>query len=349
MRTWRLLWRYPLYSLTVIVSLGIGLGVTSTVFIWLRSVLLMPLPGAADPARLVFVMPTSAQGDMSALSYLNYADLRSGAITHVAGMCAFDMTPVGVSGYDKPDRTWAMFVSGDFFNVLGVRPSLGRMLTSEDEQSGATVAVLSHAYWQRRFGGDPSVIGKPVSVNKQPVTIIGVAPPDFYGPYTGLSFSIYLPVSMRDSIEPGRHRLTDRDSGFLMSIARLKPGSSRPSAAAELSVLAHRVATSKDAASLRDHKIVLYPISQSPVGTQAIMGPVLMAMMGVVLFVLLIACANVATLMLVRSGTRRKEIALRMALGAGRGSLVGQFLAESALLSILGGAFGLFLAVLASH
>jgi predicted permease len=334
----------PVFAIVATVSLGLGIGFATTIFTCMEGVLLTPISGAADNAGLGLVWGADQEGDLSALSYPDFKDLRKG-VTKMTGLAGHVMSTVSVSGNGKPDRQWALCVSGNFFDVLQTSAARGRLLSGSDETTAGAnpVAVISYSYWQGAFGGDPRIVGRNIAINKQPFTIVGVARPDFFGPYTGLSFNLYIPLTMLDQLDPVRKRLADRNAGFISAIGRLRPGATHQEAAAELSILSQQLTAENNGARGR-FSIAVFKLWNSPVGTQAVLGPVLTAMTGLEIFILLIVCLNIATLMLVRSDAARRDGAIRLALGARRWNLARPFLAESLILALLGGTFGIFAA-----
>jgi predicted permease len=338
-----------MFTLVATVSLGLGIGFATTIFACMERVLLTPLPGVGDNAGLGLVWKMDQDGDLNALSYPDFKDLQKSG-KRMSGLAGHTMATVSLSRYGKPDRQWALYVSGNFFEVLRVAAARGRLLSATDETApGANpVVVVSYNYWMQARGGDPDIVGKAIAINKQPFTIAGVAGPEFLGPYTGLSFNIYIPLTMLDPLDPAHKRLADRNAGFISGIGRLRPGATRQQAAAELSVLSQQLAAGHNDTRRGNARVAVFALWNSPVGTQAFLGPVLLAMSGVAVVILLVVCLNIVTLMLVRSDAGRREVAIRLALGANRWRLARPFLAESLLLALLGGGFGILAARAAS-
>jgi predicted permease len=256
-----------------------------------------------------------------------------------------EISAMNLSQDDRAERVWGLLVSANYFDALQVRPILGRAFSPEDDRAPLEqpVAVISHGFWKRRFAGDAQVVGKPITLNGHTFTVVGVAPEDFRGTYLALTFDVYVPMMMQQWILPGANRLTDRHNHWLDSVAKLKPGVTREQAESNLNVIFQQL--NKDFPDTTDAEgMRLYPMWRTPYGGIPVVAPVLLTLSAVVAVVLLIACANVANLLLARSSARRKEIAVRLSLGAGRWRLVRQLLTESVLLALLGGAAGLLMA-----
>ena len=339
----RMLWKSPATTLVAILTLGLGIGANTTIFSWVQALLMDPLPAVRDMERLTVLSVTDGGGSESSLSYPDFADYRDGNEV-LDGLAAYDLQAVNLGGAGKPERVWGMIVSGNYFDVMGVTPSPGRgFLPAEDREPGAhPVAVISHGLWQRRFGGDPSLVGRAIPINNRAFTIVGIAPPDFHGSFPGLGLDIWVPLMMQTALVPGGDRLQARGNHWLDASARLKPGVSRAKAEAAMNALAARIYQEQGGKAGSSPRIRLLPVRDS--GAGEFLGPLLMALLGVVAIVLLIACANIANLMLSKVALRSREAAVRLALGASRARLVRQFLTESALLGILGGLAGWLMA-----
>jgi predicted permease len=335
----RMMRKSPGFTTVALLTLALGIGANATIFTWLNSILVVALPGAKAPHELVAVIPVSPEYGLTSVSYPDYVDYRDRNTT-LAGLTALENQAMSLSGDGKPERIWAELVTSNFFDVLGVRPILGRTFLADEEKvpNAAPVVILSHTLWQRRFGGDPSVIGRKIILNNYPFTVVGVAPEGFAGGETALRFDLWVPMMMQEKVIPGK-RLEARGNSWLIALGRLKPGVTPQQAAAELTGIARQL--QQDHPERARGSVSVYPLWKSPKGATAVLGPVLLLLMGVVGLVLLIACANVANLLLARATGRRREIAVRLALGAGRGRLLRQLLTESILLSIAGGVLGL--------
>jgi predicted permease len=334
----------PGLVLLATLSLALGIGANATVFSWARAVLLEPFSAVPGQDRLVKVMQTDRNEEFVSFSYPDYRDLRDRATT-LAGLAVVRNAAVTLGTDGRSERVWAQLVSGNFFEVLGVGAQAGRTLTPADDRSpnAHPVAVLSHALWQRRFGGDPGVVGRTVLLNTRAYTVLGVTPPRFRGAGTGVAYDAWVPIMMQEQFEPGGSRLEARGNRWLEAYARLAPGKSREEAEAELTVLSARIAEENERESL-GRRVALFPLWRAPRSGAQILGPVILLLAAISAIVRLLACANLASLLLARGVGRRREIAIRLSLGASRGQVVRQLLAESLLLSLVGGVSGVLVA-----
>jgi predicted permease len=338
---WRQLLKSPMVTGLTVLSLVLGIGVNTTIFGFLDRALLRSLP-VEDPDELVRIYAARSEDFLyGALSYPEYQDLlrRNNSF---AAVLAERFTALSFSrGTGEPSQVWGSLVSGNYFAALGVRPAAGRLFTVDDDRTpgGHPVAVLSHSAWQSRFAGEPSAIGSAVILNGHPFEIVGVAPRGFAGTAVGLSPEIWVPMAMQMQAIPGSNRLERRDSRWLTVSGRLKEGVGVDLARAGLEPLARQIAKENPdlATGLRFH---LVPLSQDnlPLQARERVGVFLAALMGLAGLVLLIACANLANLLLARASARRGEIAVRLAMGVSRGRLIRQLLTESVLMAILAGA-----------
>ena len=338
----RVLLKAPGFTLIAILTLGLGIGANSTVFSWINATLLTPVPGMPHPSQVVSVV-RGTQGDNESLSYPDFKDLRDRNHSF-SGMTAFGLWPLSLTGQAKPARVWGTVVSASYFDVLGVHPMLGRgFLPSEDAApNGAPVAVISYRLWQGHFGGNPAIIGTTIHIDTHPFTIVGVTPPVFQGSYSGLRTDLWVPVAMIPEFDPdGAKMLSERGISFLNTDGRLLPGVDRLGAEVELNALAQQIASQFPEVHKAKFQITLYPLWRAPNGGNAffsVLLPILMALAGVVL---LLACANMANLLLARSVSRQKEVAVRLSLGASRLRLVRQLLVENLIMALIGGALAL--------
>jgi predicted permease len=355
----RTLGKNPGFTIVAILTLALGIGANAAIFSLTDQVLLRLLPVERPRELVVLTSPGVNHGRVwsdieggPSFSYPMYKDLRDRNEVF-AGLLASFHVQVNVAGHGESQLAEGVLVSGNYFQVLGVRPFLGRVLTSQDETApGANpVAVLSYGYWTRHFGSDPNILNKQLSVNGNSLTVVGVARPGFTGVQVGLIPDVFIPITMKAQMTPNWDGLADRNDHWVTMLARLKPGMSANKAQAGLAPL-YRAIMEGDAAALKlssrqefvNRKLVLdtgshgRPILQHDTKQPLL---VLMAMVGLVL---LIACANLAGLLIARGEGRQREIALRLALGAGRVRLVRQLMTESLLLAIAGGAAGLALA-----
>jgi predicted permease len=338
----RSLLKSPGLSLAAILSLGLGIGANTTIFTWVQAVLFRPIPGAAEPDRLLIPAMTSREGRPRSWSYPNYRDFRDRS-TLVDFVAQDDMTmSIAVDG--RAERAWGGLVSGNYFDVLGIKPALGRMFTAEDDKTpgGHPVVVLSHAYWQRRFAGDPSIVGRQVSVNNTPMTVIGVAPEGFLGSFLGLASSAWAPMMMMRELTGG-NRIEQRGNSWFNTLVRLKPGVSRQQAQAEAESIMRQLEQEYREAN-DGRRVRLVTTWEAPFGAPTVLAPILGVLSIVVMLVLAIACANVANLLLSKAVGRRREVAIRLSMGASRWRVVRQLLTEALVLSTISGLAGLMMA-----
>lgn len=354
---WRGLRRSPAFLITAVLSLALGIGANTAIFSLLYQILLRSLPGT-DSARLVVLQRSDVFGmvrsDTSAsqFSYPLYRDLRD-RVPVFASLVGRAQAPVAVGYRGENEAASVEIVTGNFFTGLGVRPALGRLLTAEDDRTpgGHPVAVLSHAYWQKRFGGQPGVLNQKLILNGYPFTVVGVAQPEFKSVITGQHPEVFVTVAMNAQIQPDWDHRENRRVHWLTLVARLKPGIEVPQAEASLTqtirpIFAEEIEEAKRPpgapASVRfvNQKMSLKP-GVTGVNEFGDYETPLYLLMGMVGFVLLIACFNLANLLLTRATAREKEIAVRLAVGASRGKLVRLLLIESVLLALMGGALGL--------
>ena len=343
----RLLRRNPLFALTAALSLAIGIGSNTTVFTVANALLFQAAAGVVEPGRLVDIGSSRIRGGFGPSSYPNYLDIHERART-ISGAYAYSRFPQAMS-FAAPgagggtDSIFGSVVTVSYFTVLGAAPAAGRLFGAGDSAPDASpIVVLSHRFWTRRFNRDPAVVGQDVTINGHPFTVVGVASEGFHG--TGVrALDAWVPMNMVAAVTShGMATLTDRAAGWLLIGGRLRPGVSVSEAAAEIDTIGRALEREYPD---QNRGIAFRLLASSPVPGNG--GPVvafLALLMTIVSFVLIIACANVAGVLLARATARRQEIALRLAVGAGRGRLVRQLLTETALLFVLGGASGLLLA-----
>jgi predicted permease len=345
----RMLANSPGFTLVAVVSLALGIGANTTIYSWVKSTMLRPLPGVSDVDRVVMMTEKGRSGSFTSTSYPDFVDFRR-SVASKADLAAYTMYTAGLSSGDRTDRMWVEAVSSNYFDVLGVRPVLGRAFLPEEDLSagGARVVILSHHMWTERFNSDPEIIGKTITLSNNPVTIVGVAPSDFYSSFVSLSTDMWIPTAAYAGILARPAMLDQRGNHWLLVFARPKAGVSVNQAEAALRSAGNELARQYPSTNA-GRSLALVPIWKAPFGATMIFRPVLLVLTLVVGVVLLIACANVANLLLARSLGRRKEIAIRLSVGADRFRLVRQLLTESVLLALLGGAAGLLIVQWGNH
>ena len=344
---YRLLRRSPLFTLTAALSLAVGIGANTSIFSVASAMLFRPLPGIAEPSRLVDIGRTQDGHDFDNSSYPNYLDIRA-RVTTLADVYAikFESQPMGLGGQDGAERLYGAIVSANYFSVLGTRAHAGRLLTPSDDEGAPgshPVMVISYELWQRRFGGRAEVVGETVPLNGHPFTIVGVTPPGFQGT-TLLRSDAWVPISATPLASPrlGASLLTSRQSVWLLMGGRLKPGVTVAQARAEL--LAIGAALEREFPQINRGKGLTAMASAVVPGHIDVFAGFLGLLMAIVGLVLTIACVNLSGMLLARAAGRRREIAVRLAIGASRWRLIRQMLTETALLFAVGCGLGLALA-----
>lgn len=324
------------FAATAIATLALGIAVNTIAFTLLNALALRPIP-APDPDRLMRIYPVGQRGERSNMfSYLDYQDYRSQA--GVGSFAAYVpvLVTLGAQWQDDAREVVAYAVSDNYFSLIGAAPVRGRMWSPAESLRDGRIVIISHTLWTRRFGSRADVLGMPLIVNGQTFTIMGVSSKDLVGTEP-IASDLWVPLSAQAAVEPGPDLLSDRNAGWLLMAGRLNPGVARAAAQEALALLAHRLASE-------------YPGPSRPIGVALAPGtfftidpglkPVIGLVMGIVALVMLIACANVANLMLARAASRQRELAVRVAIGASRMRLLRMMLTETVLIGVLGGAVG---------
>ena len=338
--------RSPGFAVTAVLTLALGVGVNTTIFSVVNGLLFSSLHIRQESRVLALGFKQKGTNWQMGFSYPEYRDLRDQTKGIFSGVAAEQYGLDGLSEKgSQPDRIFTDYVSGNYFQTLGIQPVLGRFfLPSEGKAGAAPVMVLSYDYWQRHFGGDPNIVGRQVSLDGRPATILGVAPRSYKGVVTVLGVQAYLPQAIVTEVEniplDVWNKRTTRNTSVY---ARLAPSISQRQANAALAVLAGRMAGAHPV-SEKDMEVLGFPLYQARTGnldTRNTIGVVSMFFLGLAGLVLLLACVNVANLLMVRATVREREMVIRSALGAGRARLVRQMLTESVLLALMGGAAGM--------
>lgn len=336
----------PGFTAVAILTIGVGIGASTTIFSWMRSMLLNPLPGATQPERVVAIENTAPDGEPITTSFLDFRDFRDHLkLLDLVSARGGNVFSVGEA--PNTAKVWGEMVSGNFFDMLGVKPEAGRFFSGaerDDAQNAHAVVVISDSYWKNHYHSDHLAIGSTLRINRTPFTIIGVAPEGFYGSLSGLDYELWMPITMYGQLtHTGTWMLQDRNTRNFMMLARLAPGVTIEQARGEVQALANRMAMA-DADSNRGIGAIVLPVWQSHFGPQVMLLTPIMILMGASGVVLLIVCANLANLLLARATGRVKEFSIRLALGARPARLIQQLLTETLLLAAAGSICGLMLA-----
>ena len=334
----RVLARSPLYAVTATLSLAIGLGANTTIFTIANALLLVPTHGVRDMNELVDIGRTDNGQGFDTVSYPTYTDLRDQS-TVFSGMYAIrnEPKPASLGAADGADRAYSQQVSASYFEVLGIQPAAGRFFQNADERLGVPLrqTVMSYAFWQHRFAGDPSVVGRDLVLNGDHFTVVGIAPQSFTG-NTIVTADLWVPLTSYAQAMPSDSLLRGRENAWLLLGGRLKPGVTITQARTEMTALmSGLVRRYPDAYPGKG--IAVAAASRLPGMAGDFVVPFIGVLSVVVGLVLLIACTNLAGIMLARAASRAREVAVRLALGASRGELVAQFLTETLIVFAIGG------------
>ena len=340
----RQLRKAPGFTLTAVLTLALGIGACSTIGTWIRSTLFDPIPGVSQTGKMITIM----RGDRSEhptppFSYPDYVDIRD-HVQSLSGLLAYHDDFMAITGTAKPERIYGALTSANYFEVLGVRPILGQTLLSsqQNEAAGKAEAVLSYSLWQNRFAADPAIVGKTIEINLHPYTVVGVAPKGFQGGKSGLRADIFMPLGMAHQVWGwGFIPTGDRGVSWLQVLGVMNPDVDRRQADDELNLLMQRIVDQYPTSHQGANQISSDPLWRSPFGANVYLAGTLPILLALAAVLLLLACANVANLLLVRSVTRRREFAIRLSMGASRWRLIRQLLIESLVIALAGGSVAL--------
>jgi predicted permease len=339
----RMLTKNPGFTLVAALALALGIGANTAIFSVVNGVLLRPLP-FPDSTRLMALYEVDQRhiSNSSSTSFPDFFDWRAQNHTFER-LAAYHDSEFTLTGVDQPAHLNTEVVSYDLFPLLGVSPALGRSFLPEEEKVGSHVVIISHEFWESRFGSDPKIVGHTLTLNNVSYSVVGVMPAGFNFPLNSDPVALWSTIAIDAESEGGDKPSTEqRGSHFLTVIGRPKPGATLAQASADMSVVAQRIAKQYPDTNGNRGAVIIRPELEDLVGD---IRPALLVLFGAVGCVLLIACANVANLLLARATSRHKEMAIRASLGAGRWRVIRQLLSESVLLSALGGALGLLLAL----
>src|SRR6202041_2578731 len=344
----RMLRRNPAFAVLTILCLTLGIGANAAVFSWVEGILLRPYPLVSHQERLVTLTGT-VRDEKDGTSWPDLLDVQR-SCTLCEALFVSKITGATLSIGERAQVTTGSIVSANYFDAIGVHPILGRGFAPGEDvgRNAHPVTVISYQLWQRRFKGDPQIIGKTQRLDGVLHTIVGVAPQGFYGTFVGWAMQFWVPTSMEEGFEDGGYKLEDRDARWIEAFARLKPGVTIQQAQNEVSAVAQHLEADYPATN-RGRNVKLWALWQTPFNNAGTLLPTLEIMLAVVVFVLLIACANVGNLLLVRSFARRHEMTVRLAVGASHGRIVKQLFTEGLILAACGAVGGLLVAHWCRH
>jgi predicted permease len=336
----RMLRKSPGFTAVAVLTVALGIGANTTIFSWVRSTVLNPIPGVNHTSEYIAIS-TGGTDDANPISYPDYVDLRDRNHT-LSSLIAASPRAMSLTARAKPERVWGLLVSANYFDGLGLLPVLGRVFFPPEGKKprGAPVVVISYHLWQRHFGGDPAVIGQTVEIDRHPLAVVGVAPRAFVGAQTGQTYDLWIPVMMAGDFFNSKDAgalLHDRGTQWLICTGHLRPGVTADQAQADLNVLMQQNVKQFPKDHMGDYSVTASPLWRAPFGANYYLHTILFLLLAISGVILLLACANVANLLLVRSVVRRREMAIRLSIGATRWRLVRQLLAESLILGICGG------------
>src|SRR5882762_7179268 len=339
----RMLRRSPGFSILAILCLTLGIGANAAVFSWVEGILFRPYPAVTHQEQL-FALTGTARGEPELTSWPDILDLQR-SCRLIDSFIVTKIMGTSLSIGDRAEVTTGSIVSANYFDAIGVHPILGRGFEPGEDagRNAHPVTVISYQLWKGRFKSDPQIIGKSQRLNNVVHTIVGVAPEGFYGTFVGWAMQFWVPASMEEIFEEDGYKLEDRGARWIESYVRLKPGVTLAQAQGEISAVAKRLEADYPETN-RGRGVKLWPLWQTPFNNAGALLPTFEIMLAVVVFVLLIACANVGNLLLVRSLARRREMTIRLAIGAGRRRLVKQLFTEGLILSTIAAVGGLVVA-----
>jgi predicted permease len=338
----RVILKAPGFAAIAILTLALGIGANTTIFSWINSTLLNPVPGLSRSSEVVSLTLSKPDENPFPFTYPDLEAMRDGQQSFT-GIAACGFAQMSLKGKSKPQRIFGMVASANYFDVLGVRPIIGRGFLPEEDTKpgGAPVAVISYRLWQTHFAANPNIEGQTIEINEHPYTIVGVTPAVFQGSQTGVRTDVWVPIMMQAQLNPLGDLLHDHHQFWLLGFGRLKPGVTLQQAQQEMTLRLQPEAKAYPEEHKGHDTVTVYPLWRNPFGLNQFMSKLLPALMCIAGLVLLLACVNVANLMLVRAVGRRREIAIRMALGVSRWRLVRQLLVESLIVSLAGGVVAL--------